>query len=349
MMHTNEFMTIQPPGMALPPHYLFQESVVVAFMMELRLFEGLKPETIGNYMVGARFFLENSNYDCGFWSRSKVIKATQQGMLVTYRASVNKADSQSLPLPCEAIVYAIEHIYTDGSALSKMMMAAFCVAFLCLLRSCEYIFKPANAPPHHHLRGRDIVFDAIGAGGAPMAFTSSTARFVQWDRVTGVMINIHSAKNDKEGVGNQFYFKRRQPDSKAAFDIVQLLFDCAVVTQAQDPAPFFSYRDLWALSYEQMNDAVKDVLRKMGFSKEVIKRFTTHSLRIGGASALANRNVPDYMIQRLGRWKSLAFLDYLRMSVEGFARAMSVITDVSSLTISDVLKMCPGVAYYAQA
>ena len=98
-----------------------------------------------------------------------------------------------------------------------------------------------------------------------------------------------------------------------------------------------------------MNDAVKDVLRKMGFSEKVIWRFTTHSLRIGGASALANRGVPDYMIQRLGRWKSLAFLDYLRMSLEGFARSMAVITDVTSLTISDVLKMCPGVAYYAQA
>jgi hypothetical protein len=154
--------------MLLPPHYSFQESVVVAFMMELRLFEGLKPETISNYMVGARFFLENSNYDCGFWSRSKIIKATQQGMLVTYRASVNKADSQSLPLPCEAILYAIEHIYTDGSALAKMMIAAFCVAFLCLLRSCEYILKPAKAPPHHHLRGRDIVFDAVGTDGAPL-------------------------------------------------------------------------------------------------------------------------------------------------------------------------------------
>jgi hypothetical protein len=349
MMQTDEFMSIQPPGMVLPPHYSFQEAVVVAFMMELRMFDDLMPETIANYMVGARFFLENSNYDCSFWTRSKIIHSTQQGMLVTHRATVDKADSRSLPFPCEAVLFAIEKIYTDGSALSKMMIAAFCVAFLCLLRSCEYIFKPAKALPHHHLRGRDIVFDAVGANGSPLAFTSSTARFVQWDQVIGVAINIHSAKNDKEGVGNQFYFKKRRLDSVAAFDIVQVLFDCAVVTQARDLAPFFSYRDLWALSYEQMNDAVKDVLRRMGFSEEVIQRFTTHSLRIGGASALANRGVPDYMIQRLGRWKSLAFLDYLRMSVEGFARAMSVITDVTSLTISDVLKMCPGVAYYAQA
>ena len=38
----------------------------------------------------------------------------------------------------------------------------------------------------------------------------------------------------------------------------------------------------------------------------------THSLRIGGASALAAANTPAYVIQILGRWKSDAFLQYLR-------------------------------------
>lgn len=42
----------------------------------------------------------------------------------------------------------------------------------------------------------------------------------------------------------------------------------------------------------------------------------THSFRIGGASALAGANVPAYQIQILGRWRSDAFLTYIRLSDE---------------------------------
>ena len=39
----------------------------------------------------------------------------------------------------------------------------------------------------------------------------------------------------------------------------------------------------------------------------------THSLRIGGATALAALNTPDYVIQILGRWRSDAYRDYLQL------------------------------------
>ena len=39
----------------------------------------------------------------------------------------------------------------------------------------------------------------------------------------------------------------------------------------------------------------------------------THSFRIGGASAMAAAGIPAYLIQILGRWKSDAFLAYIRV------------------------------------
>ena len=42
----------------------------------------------------------------------------------------------------------------------------------------------------------------------------------------------------------------------------------------------------------------------------------THSFRIGGASALADAGVPDYVIQILGRWSSDSFLRYIRTPPE---------------------------------
>ena len=41
---------------------------------------------------------------------------------------------------------------------------------------------------------------------------------------------------------------------------------------------------------------------------------STHSFRIGGASALANAGVPMVIIQQLGRWRGDAFYRYLRLS-----------------------------------
>ena len=41
---------------------------------------------------------------------------------------------------------------------------------------------------------------------------------------------------------------------------------------------------------------------------------STHSFRIGGASALANSGVPLHVVQQLGRWRSDTFLRYLRVS-----------------------------------
>ena len=52
---------------------------------------------------------------------------------------------------------------------------------------------------------------------------------------------------------------------------------------------------------------------------------STHSFRIGGASALANAGVPLHVVQQLGRWRSDAFLRYLRVSsseIDGAFRAL---------------------------
>ena len=63
------------------------------------------------------------------------------------------------------------------------------------------------------------------------------------------------------------------------------------------------------MTYGEFNKMLKRVTLAVGLDPEVI---STHSLRIAGASALANRVVPDHVIQSVGQWKSLAFLAYIR-------------------------------------
>ena len=42
-------------------------------------------------------------------------------------------------------------------------------------------------------------------------------------------------------------------------------------------------------------------------------RITPHSLRIGGATSLIQRGIPDVVVQMLGRWNSDAYRSYVRL------------------------------------
>jgi hypothetical protein len=57
--------------------------------------------------------------------------------------------------------------------------------------------------------------------------------------------------------------------------------------------PFLSYRQSWALSYSRFNAAIKSVAASL---RLIPKRYSTHSLRIGGASVLAAAGLQDYFI-----------------------------------------------------
>ena len=46
-------------------------------------------------------------------------------------------------------------------------------------------------------------------------------------------------------------------------------------------------------------------------------QYAVRSGRIGGAMQLAAQGVPELQIQRAGRWKSRAFMTYVREAAEG--------------------------------
>ena len=84
------------------------------------------------------------------------------------------------------------------------------------------------------------------------------------------------------------------------------------------------------MSYSSLQKSVRQVARSLSLD---VSRYTTHSFRVGGASQLAAGGTPEYIIMKMGRWKSLAFLDYIRESSSFFSVALSKLTDPSLLTV----------------
>lgn len=58
----------------------------------------------------------------------------------------------------------------------------------------------------------------------------------------------------------------------------------------------------------------------LGFHNDAIG---LHSIRAGGAMAMFLSGVSEIIIQRIGRWSSFAFLEYIREQVECFTAGVS--------------------------
>jgi hypothetical protein len=54
-----------------------------------------------------------------------------------------------------------------------------------------------------------------------------------------------------------------------------------------------------------------------------IQRIDTHSLRSGGANALALNGYSDREIQKMGRWRSATFKEYIREELSCYSAGMS--------------------------
>lgn len=82
--------------------------------------------------------------------------------------------------------------------------------------------------------------------------------------------------------------------------------------------PLFIFEDGTSLSRERLVAAFTQALTLAGIDAAGYKG---HSFRIGAATAAARAGVPDSLIQTLGRWKSSAFLSYIRTPREVLSAA----------------------------
>lgn len=75
--------------------------------------------------------------------------------------------------------------------------------------------------------------------------------------------------------------------------------------------PLFKFICGSPVTYSYFNSSLKSLLTFVGLSPQLYKG---HSFRIGAATSAAARGVSQSMIQSMGRWKSDAFKNYIRMS-----------------------------------
>ena len=81
--------------------------------------------------------------------------------------------------------------------------------------------------------------------------------------------------------------------------------------QGSRPGPLFHWANGTPLTRTRFVDEVRKALTEAGLPEH---HYAGHSFRIGAATTAAVAGLEDSTIQTLGRWKSAAFLTYIRMS-----------------------------------
>jgi hypothetical protein len=195
----------------------------------------------------------------------------------------------------EAILFAANNILNDRlnpvlECIILTMMFMLCT----LARVSETLLHPYVAA-HQHVMAKELFLVSCDDSSAFTDAATACLETADKYRVLELVISRTSAKNDLEGVGNNFSF--RCDDSKYFNFVQRCLFDWAKRARPKADEPFFSYQSIWALKYDQLNKSFKTMICDLGF-KGNVDQSSTHSLPIGGTSILAAAGMADCVIQK---------------------------------------------------
>ena len=291
----------------------------------------MKATTICGYLAGVAHNLKCAGEDATFLVSPQ---------LIMVRAGMRRLQRQNQTTAKGRLPFTLEMIQSFQQAGSSATMSlansglsvAMLVAFSCLLRSSEYIPKLRGK---HWLRACDVQF-VLDDGTVVCGHTLSSILF---SRVCEVVIHIRSSKTDQSGEGFSFVFSVNVPSSR---ELCLALMQWAVRAKLLERDPFFSARNalgkqVWCISSTSLTKALRSTaMNGFGFTEGIAKRFTPHSLRYGGASTLAAADIPKYQVQLAGRWKSEAFLTYVKASFEIFSQTQEALANPSLLRIRDI-------------
>ena len=174
-----------------------------------------------------------------------------------------------------------------------MLWAACCLVFFAFLRSGEFTCPSRSAYTQAMLSPHNITVD-------------------NRDNPTWVFVMLRSSKTDVAGMGHTLCIGAAT--GHRLCPVAALL--SYLVVRPPLPGPLFVYQSGDPLSRPRLVQAVRSGLASAGLD---LSRYNGHSFRIGAASTATAAGLPDSLIQTLGRWKSAAFLRYIRIPQDHLA------------------------------
>ena len=180
-----------------------------------------------------------------------------------------------------------------------MLWAAFLVCFFGFLRSGEITIPDAAAyDPSVHLNFADISIDNL---------TSPKI----------IRIRLKCSKTDPFRQGVDVHIGRTDQTLCPVTALINY-----IVIRGSSPGLLFHFSDGAPLTKSKFTQKFRQLLIQAGIDSTI---YAGHSFRIGAASTAAAKGVEDSLIQTLGRWKSSAYLSYVRIPPDNLAAVSHII------------------------
>jgi hypothetical protein len=214
------------------------------------------------------------------------VKATFDGYK-RLRPSKERA-AKRLPLTI-SILHDIVALFQSSQVWADhLLMAALCVGVYGLFRSGELAVKSLD--------------------GSPLLENLLSRSNVRWE-TDYVAIRLDVSKSDPFREGVEIVLHKNNTPT-CPYNRLRYIWDHSPLTGSFDP--LFQLEDGSPLEYIQLNEAIKVCAIAIGLDP---KSFSGHSMRIGGATSLAILGYDAHVIKTLGRWKSLSYQLFTRMTM----------------------------------
>lgn len=316
----------------------WEETCVLAFLAATREPPNtLTPKTAMNYLSAVRKFLQNGGVDTTFMDNSQYIRNTKAAMKIAYRVHTGITDKDTLRLPISIDMILGHNKRVRMGAYTTVDLAVYTaeiLAYTTLSRVSEYLYTGIHGT--HTLMSTDIIFEMSDGTLVP----ATSIKTLPFTEVSGCLINIRSAKNDKTGRGHRYYFERSKTGDASLYCIVWTLWRYSQHTHPAAGCPFFHIPAInWTLKPPYLNKRLRDMAIMYGLDPT---RVSSHSLRIGGATAMAAAGMHEYEIKQMGGWKSDVFLEYARNTTQMFARSRTALARRNEYTVQSTRRLHPG-------
>jgi len=311
----------------------------------------IKASSAENYLSAVRKLLLDMGIDVKFMDESQELKNVRKGAKNEEIGLPGNsvAEKQAIPITIDMAEIATTELLDIKSNLLDLALWLFCVmAYHFLCRLCELIKVKDTS---HHLLSDRVVFTVMPLDEGPykgvqpqkpLYVKSFDIDKYELYRIAGSTVNITDSKRDLFGRGDLYPNERELKRScMSVYEMTELLYTWSVRAKPLQGEPFLSSSvGNFSISKSKVSKWCKKIAR---YFKLNPKRVYPHSLRYAGASALAAAGLPEYVIKKMGRWNSLAFLRYIRLSIDMFQQASRVLSNRATFSIRDIRLLCPFV------
>ena len=262
--------------------------------------QGLAHSTIKSYLSGMR----QAQIARGFHEPNMQAMPRLRQMLKGVQVVQGKKGQAPKPrLPVTpGVLRKMKAVWADQGDLYDIMMmwAAATTTFFSFCRAGEIVVEREDSyDPNSHLSFRDIAMDDAKSPSM-------------------VSLLLRHSKTDQACKGVKIVIGKTGDDLCPIAALLAKREDC--------PGPLFMCSNGKPLMKTRFVTEIRSALTK---AKRPARDYAGHSFRIGAATTAAVAGLEDSLIQTLGRWKSSAYLTYVRIDPRRLAGVSNVLSHCS--------------------